>query len=181
GPMRPVGLIDPKTDKRPYAVVQLRKEKAEGGLYNIVGFQTNLTFSEQKRVFSLVPALKNADFVKYGVMHRNTFISAPKFLLEDFSLKSYRNIFIAGQLSGVEGYMESTMSGLVSALGMIAYKKHLQFKPFGAKTMVGALCKYLVSASEINFQPMNSNFGLLEPLDELIKDKNKRKEAYSLR
>ncbi|MEG1581615.1 MAG: methylenetetrahydrofolate--tRNA-(uracil(54)-C(5))-methyltransferase (FADH(2)-oxidizing) TrmFO [Clostridia bacterium] len=181
GPMRPVGLIDPKTGKRPYAVVQLRKENTKGELYNIVGFQTNLTFGEQKRVFSLIPALKNAEFLKYGVMHRNTFICAPKFLCEDFSLKNHRNIFIAGQLSGVEGYMESTMSGLISALGMIAFKKHLQFKPFGDKTMIGALCKYLVSASEKDFQPMNSNFGLLNPLDELVKDKIKRKEAYSLR
>ena len=181
GPMRPVGLIDPKTNKRPYAVLQLRKEHATGGCYNLVGCQTNLTFPEQKRVFSLIPALKQAEFVKYGVMHRNTFICAPKVLQNDFSLKKNPSIFIAGQLSGVEGYMESTMSGLIAALGMVAHKKNLPWKPISEYTITGALISYITKASQENFQPMNANFGILPALENAQKNKNERKLQYAER
>lgn len=179
GPLRPVGLLD-NDGKRPYAVVQLRKENSAGELYNLVGFQTNLTFGEQKRVFSMIPALANAEFVKYGVMHRNTFINSPKHLNSDFSLKNYPNIYFAGQISGVEGYVESIMSGLICALFLAL---RLDEKPkieFNNKCIIGAICNYIVS-DNVNFQPMNANFGILEPLDTLIKDKQQRKVAYSNR
>lgn len=180
GPLRPVGLVDNDGNK-PFAVVQLRRESTESELYNIVGFQTNLKWGEQKRVFSMIPALKNADFVKYGVMHRNSFICAPKHLNYDFSLKENPMVFIAGQLSGVEGYMESTASGLIAGLSM-SYKlnnKTLAILP--KTTIIGAITNYLVSASEENFQPMNANFGVLSPLDEKIKDKSLKKQEYSNR
>lgn len=180
GPLRPVGLVlDDGT--KPFAVVQLRKESNTSSLYNIVGFQTNLKFGEQKRVFSMIPALKNAEFVKYGVMHRNSYICAPKHLNPDFSLKNHPNIFIAGQLSGVEGYMESTASGLVSSLAM--HKKisgeTLAFLP--KTTIIGAIINYLTTAEEKNFQPMNANFGILPELSEKIRDKKLKKTAYSNR
>jgi len=179
GPLRPVGLLD-NEGKRPFAVVQLRKENSAGELYNLVGFQTNLIFSEQKRVFSMIPALNSAEFVKYGVMHRNTYINAPKHLNSDFSMKKYPNIFFAGQISGVEGYVESIMSGLIAGISMANY---LEQKPkicFNNLTITGALCNY-ISSENVDFQPMNANFGILEPLDFLIKDKQKRKEEYSNR
>ncbi len=180
GPLRPVGLkLDDGT--RPYAVLQLRKESNANNLYNIVGFQTNLKFGEQKRVFSMIPALKNADFVKFGVMHRNSFICAPKHLKADFSLRENENIYIAGQLSGVEGYMESTASGLVAGMSL-AYKilgKSLAFLP--KTTIIGAISNYITTADEKNFQPMNANFGILPELSEKIKDKGARKLAYSQR
>lgn len=181
GPMRPVGLIDPATGKRPYAVLQLRKEHATGGCYNLVGCQTNLTFPEQKRVFSLIPALKNAEFVKFGVMHRNTFVCAPKLLQSNFSLRKNAQISIAGQLSGVEGYMESTMSGLIAALGVIARKKNLQWQPISAYTITGALISYITNPSHENFQPMNANFGILPELENAQKNKNERKLQYAQR
>ncbi len=179
GPLRPVGLLD-KDGKRPYAVVQLRRENLEGEMYNLVGFQTNLTYGEQKRVFSMIPALENAEFVKYGVMHRNTYINSPKHLNNDFSLKGQENIYFAGQITGVEGYMESIMSGLVAGLSLA---RKLENKPkieFNNLTITGALCNY-ISSENANFQPMNANFGILTPLSEAVKDKLKRKEAYSER
>jgi len=179
GPLRPVGLLDSE-GKRPFAVVQLRRENLEGELYNLVGFQTNLTFPEQKRVFSMIPALENAEFIKYGVMHRNTYINAPKHLNNDFSLKKHDNIYFAGQISGVEGYVESIMSGLIAGLSLARKLEGKDKIVFNNLTITGALCNY-ISAENVNFQPMNANFGILTPLDELIKDKQKRKEAYGIR
>lgn len=180
GTLRPVGLkLNDGT--RPFAVVQLRKESNTSSLYNIVGFQTNLKFSEQKRVFSMIPALKNADFVKYGVMHRNSYICSPKYLNADFSVRDKENLYIAGQLSGVEGYMESTASGMIAGI-FLANKilgKSLAFLP--KTTIMGAIANYLVSANEDNFQPMNANFGILPELDVKIKDKSLKKKAYSER
>lgn len=180
GPLRPVGLrLDDGT--KPFAVVQLRKESLNNNLYNIVGFQTNLKWGEQKRVFSMIPALKDAEFVKYGVMHRNSFICAPKFLNRDFSVKNIDNLYIAGQLAGVEGYMESTMSGLIAGM-YLANKilgKNLDFIP--ETTIMGAITRYITSASAESFQPMNANFGILPPLEEKIKDKALKKQAYSNR
>lgn len=179
GPLRPVGLLD-NDGKRPFAVVQLRRENLEGALYNLVGFQTNLTYPEQKRVFSMIPALANAEFVKYGVMHRNTYINAPKHLNCDFSLKKHDNIFFAGQISGVEGYVESIMSGLIAGISMARKLEGKEKIHFNNLTITGALCNY-ISTENVDFQPMNANFGILTPLDELVKDKQKRKEAYSKR
>ena len=180
GPLRPVGLLD-NEGNRPYAVVQLRKESTENELYNIVGFQTNLKFGEQKRVFSLIPALADADFVKYGVMHRNSYICAPKYLNADFSVKGYDNLYIAGQLSGVEGYMESTASGLVAGIALANKMLGKSIAMLPKTTIIGAVVNYLVTASAVNFQPMNANFGILPPLDEKIKDKALKKLAYSNR
>ncbi len=180
GTLRPVGFRY-ENGERPYAVVQLRKESTENELYNLVGFQTNLKFGEQKRVFSMIPALKNADFVKYGVMHRNSYICAPKHLNYDFSLKKNENIYIAGQLSGVEGYMESTASGLVAGIALAnkIHGKSLDILP--KTTIIGAITNYICTASSENFQPMNANFGILPALDVIIKDKSQRKLAYSER
>ena len=180
GPLRPVGLLD-NDGNRPYAVVQLRKESTENELYNIVGFQTNLKFGEQKRVFSLIPALAEAEFVKYGVMHRNSYICAPKYLNADFSVKGYDNLYIAGQLSGVEGYMESTASGLVAGMSLANKILGKTIAMLPKTTIIGAVVNYLTTASEVNFQPMNANFGILPPLDEKIKDKALKKLAYSNR
>lgn len=180
GPLRPVGLVlDDGT--KPFAVVQLRKESNQNNLYNIVGFQTNLKFGEQKRVFSMIPALKNAEFMKYGVMHRNSFICAPKHLNHDFSVKGYENVYIAGQLSGVEGYMESTASGMIAgiALAKKISGETLAFLP--KTTIMGAIINYLTSADPKSFQPMNANFGILPELDEKIRDKKLKKMAYSER
>lgn len=179
GPLRPVGLTDPQTGKRPFAVVQMRKEDAEGKLYNLVGFQTNLKFSEQKRVFGLIPALKNADYVRYGVMHRNTFINAPILLSEDFSLKTNEKVFFAGQISGVEGYMESTMSGLMCAINVDRKIKGAEPIIPPETTMFGALMRY-VTAPNADFQPMHVSFSLV-PSIEGIRDKKKRKEEYGKR
>ena len=180
GPLRPVGLrLDDGT--RPFAVVQLRKESNSNNLYNIVGFQTNLKFGEQKRVFSMIPALKDAEFIKYGVMHRNSYICAPKHLNFDYSVKGVDNLYIAGQLSGVEGYMESTASGLIA--GMLLAKKILgktiAFLP--KTTIMGAITSYITTADANNFQPMNANFGILPELPEKIRDKALKKQAYSER
>lgn len=180
GPLKPVGLIDERTGKRPYAVLQLRKENAEGTLYNLVGFQTNLKYPEQKRVFSLIPALSNAEFARYGVMHRNTYVNAPKFLNGRFQLKSNPKLFFAGQMTGVEGYMESAMSGLVAALqGYLTFggKDAIDFP---SDTMIGALCRH-ISDDFGEYSPMNSNFGILPPLAESVKDKSQRKARYSER
>ncbi len=180
GPLKPVGFDDPRIGKRPYALVQLRQDNAEGTIYNIVGFQTNLKFGEQKRVFSLIPGLENAEFVKYGVMHRNTYINSSKLLDETYKLKGNNNIFFAGQISGVEGYVESISSGLVAGLNAVAlYNKILQRDEeskkiiFPKETVIGALAKYISTPNE-KFQPMNANFGILPELEEQIKDKKIR-------
>ncbi len=181
GPLKPVGLRDPRTQHRPWAVVQLRKENSAGTLYNLVGFQTNLKFGEQKRVFSLIPALKNAEFMRYGVMHRNSFINSPKLLNRDLSLKKDENIFFAGQLSGVEGYMESAASGIIA--GINAANK-LQNKPpiiLPKISMIGALLHYITDPTVANFQPMGANFGILPPLETHIRDKRERYAALSRR
>lgn len=180
GPMKPVGLINPKTTKRPYAVLQLRKENAEGTLLNLVGFQTNLKFGEQKRVFSLIPALKNAEFIRYGVMHKNIFINAPNLLDSSFRLKSNNKVFFAGQISGVEGYVESIASGLMSGLNAYRMIKGLPVYAPDNTTICGALALH-VSMPSSNYQPMNSNFGILKPLETEIRDKIAKKEAYASR
>ena len=181
GPLRPVGLIDPRTGRRPWANIQLRKENAAGTMYNIVGFQTNLKFGEQKRVFSMIPALKNAEFVRFGVMHRNTFINSPKLLNADFSLRSDRRIFFAGQITGVEGYMESAASGILA--GINAARQMQGKAPFvmPADTVMGALARYISDGSVTDFQPMGANFGILPPLGERIRSKQERYEKISQR
>ncbi len=181
GPLKPVGLRDPRTGHRPWAVVQLRKENRDGTLYNLVGFQTNLKFGEQKRVFSMIPALKNAEFMRYGVMHRNSFINSPKLLNPNLSLKENNNIFFAGQLSGVEGYMESAASGIIAAINAV---NKLQGKPpfiLPRFSMIGALLNYITDSSVANFQPMGANFGILPPLENHIRDKRERYAALSNR
>lgn len=181
GPLKPVGLIDPRTSHRPWAAVQLRRENSAGTLYNLVGFQTNLKFSEQKRVFSMIPGLENAEFVRYGVMHRNTFINSPKLLSRNLSLKRDKNIFFAGQLSGVEGYMESAASGIMAGINaacLVLGKEPVILPDF---TMIGAILKYICDESVVNFQPMGANFGILPPLSEKIKDKRERYGALARR
>ena len=170
GPLKPVGFTDSRTGKRPYAIVQLRQDNSEGNLFNMVGFQTNLKFGEQKRVFSLIPGLKDAEFAKYGVMHRNTFINSPELLDETYNLKKNSNIFFAGQITGVEGYVESIASGLVVGLNTVAKLKNKEKIIFPKDTIIGALSEY-ISAENKNFQPMNANFGILPELPEKIKDK----------
>lgn len=176
GPMRPVGIRD-KEGKRPYAVVQLRKENAYGTAYNLVGFQTNLTFGEQKRVFGMIPALKNAEFLRYGVMHRNTFLCAPRLLTAGFLLKEDGKTAFAGQMTGVEGYVESIASGLIAALNIYAEAMGEEEIVFPATTICGQLQRH-VSTDNENYQPMNANFGILPPAGEKIRDKKMRKVAY---
>ena len=176
GPLKPVGFDDPRTAKRPYAVVQLRQDDYNASIYNLVGFQTNLKYGEQKRVFSMIPGLQNAEFVKYGVMHRNTYINASKLLDETYNLKKNKNIYFAGQITGVEGYVESIASGLVAGLNAInnyksqAEKTKLKQVTFSKYTMIGALSKYISNPND-KFQPMNANFGILPELGEKIRDK----------
>lgn len=181
GPMKPVGLRDPKTGHRPWAVLQLRKENNEGTLYNLVGFQTNLKFPEQKRVFSLIPALKNADFVRYGVMHRNTFINSPQLLNSDFSLKENKSIFFAGQITGVEGYMESGSSGLMAGINAARRYSNIETVTLPDCTMIGALSAYISNPTVTNFQPMGANIGILPQLDEKIRDKKLKAEKHAER
>jgi len=178
GPLKPVGFIDPRTDKRPYAIIQLRQDNAIGSLYNMVGFQTNLKFGEQKRVFSMIPGLKNAEFIKYGVMHRNTFINSTELLDETFCMKENNHIYFAGQITGVEGYVESIMSGLVAGINLANKINNVEKLIFSDKNMIGALCKY-ISTSNDKFQPMNANFGILPPLKDKIKNKMERYEMIS--
>ena len=170
GPLKPVGFTDPRTGKRPYVIVQLRQDNSAGNLFNMVGFQTNLKYGEQKRVFRLIPGLENADFTKLGVMHRNSFINSPELLDETYNLKKNNNIFFAGQITGVEGYVESIASGLVASLNAI--KRYIGEEKiiFPEETMIGALAKYIATENK-NFQPMNANFGIVPGLDEKIKDK----------
>lgn len=181
GPLKPVGLKDPRTDRRPWAAVQLRRENAEASLFNIVGFQTNLKFPEQKRVFSLIPGLENAEFVRYGVMHRNTFINSAKLLNKDLSLKKNPNLFFAGQLTGVEGYMESAASGIVAGINAVAKLKGENTLVLPRFTMTGALINYITDESVTNLQPMGANFGILPALDNHIRDKRERYAAFAKR
>lgn len=181
GPMKPVGLKDPKTGHRPWAVLQLRKENNEGTLYNLVGFQTNLKFPEQKRVFSLIPALRNAEFVRYGVMHRNTFINSPALLNSDFSLKENPKMFFAGQMTGVEGYMESGSSGLMAGINAARLYLGGSTVTLPNVTMIGSLSAYISNPTVTNFQPMGANIGILPQLDEQIRDKKLKAEKHAQR
>ena len=181
GPMKPVGLRDPKTGHRPWAALQLRKENAAGTMYNLVGFQTNLKFSEQKRVFSMIPALRNAEFMRYGVMHRNTFINSPTCLDGDFSFRERRNLFFAGQITGVEGYMESASSGIMAGINMSRLLKNEPAIILPDFTMIGALSRYISDPAVKDFQPMGANFGVLPPLETKIRDKTLRYEKLAQR
>jgi len=180
GPLKPVGFRDPRTGERPYALVQLRQDNEEATLFNMVGFQTNLKFGEQKRVFSLIPGLNNAEFMKYGVMHKNTYINASKLLDNTYNLKSNKNIYFAGQISGVEGYVESICSGLVAALNAVQQYNNQEKIIFSNETMIGALAKYISTENE-KFQPMNANFGILPQFEEKIKDKKVKYEKLAKR
>ncbi len=182
GPMKPVGLRDSKApEKKLFAVVQLRKENIEGTMYNMVGFQTNLKFSEQRRVFGMIPALRNADFIRYGVMHRNTFINSPKLLNADYSMRENTNIFFAGQITGVEGYMESVSSGLIAGINAVLRCMEKDGWIFPKFTMIGALANHVANSESEDFQPMGANFGILPPLEELIKDKKMRYNGFAKR
>ncbi len=181
GPLKPKGLPDPKTGKEPYAVIQLRQDNTDASMYNIVGFQTNLKFSEQKRVFSMIPGLKNANFLRYGVMHRNTYINSPGLLNEDYSLISDKNIFFAGQITGVEGYVESCASGMCAGINIARNLLGEKSIVFPATTVLGALSFYISKGSASHFQPMNANFGIVEPLNERIKNKKDRYMAIAER
>ena len=180
GPLRPKGIRRPGSDERFYAVVQLRKENNEGSAYNIVGFQTNLKFSEQTRVFSLIPGLENIEIQRYGVMHRNTFINAPKVLNETFQLKSDKNIFFAGQLTGVEGYVESIMSGLIAAINLDMQLRNVGNLILPKETIIGTLQRH-VSQENMDYEPMNANFGILPQLENPKRDKKERKLQYKER
>ena len=178
GPLKPVGLVDPRTGKEPYAVVQLRQENAQATMYNLVGFQTRLKWGEQKRVFSMIPGLENAEFVRYGVMHRNTYLNGPAVLKQNYAMKGDPMIRFAGQLSGVEGYMESTASGLTAAVGLYCALTGKPEPDFTGRTILGALARH-VSTPTPNFQPMNANFGILDPLPFKVKGKRNRYEKLS--
>lgn len=178
GPLKPVGFTDPRTGERPYAIVQLRQDNEEGTIFNMVGFQTNLKFGEQKRVFSLIPGIKNAEFSKYGVMHRNTFINSSKILDNTYKMKNRNNIYFAGQITGVEGYVESISSGLLAGINAANQLIEKQQVSFDEKTMIGALAKYISTENE-KFQPMNANFGILPSLEEKIKDKKLKYEKLA--
>lgn len=180
GPLKPVGLVDPATGKEPYAVVQLRQENEAGTLYNLVGFQTRLKWGEQKRVFSMIPGLERAEFVRYGVMHRNTYLNGPEMLGPNYALRGNPMIRFAGQLSGVEGYMESTASGMVAAIGLYCAMQGRPEPDFTSRTLLGALAKH-VCTPNANFQPMNANFGILDSLNERVRGKRNRYERLSAR
>ncbi len=170
GPLKPVGLVDKRTGKEAYAVVQLRKENAEGTMYNLVGFQTHLAFPEQKRVFSMIPGLENAEFLRYGIMHRNTYLDSPKYLNSDYSMKDNKNIFFAGQMTGVEGYIESTGSGFVAGINAAARLRGEEAVIFPKATMLGAMAEYISTGNMSgSFVPMNANFGIIEPLGYRVK------------
>ena len=179
GPLKPVGLRDPRTDKRPWAVVQLRSENKEGTLYNLVGFQTNLKFPEQKRVFSMIPGLNNAEFIRYGVMHRNSFIDSPRILSKNLSLISNQNVFFAGQITGVEGYMESAACGIIAGINAVRFLNNEEPLVLPNVTMIGALLNHITDTTVVNFQPMGANFGIMPPLDNNIKDKKERYQAFA--
>ncbi|MEZ3421631.1 MAG: methylenetetrahydrofolate--tRNA-(uracil(54)-C(5))-methyltransferase (FADH(2)-oxidizing) TrmFO [Eubacterium sp.] len=181
GPMKPVGLINPATNHRPWAAVQLRRENADGTMFNIVGFQTNLKFGEQKRVFSMIPGLEKAEFVRYGVMHRNSFLDSPRVLNKSFSLKKHPSVFFAGQITGVEGYMESAASGIMAGINAVRYAEKQAFLDLPKETMIGALSSYISDETVKNFQPMGANFGILPPIEPKIKDKRARYAALAER
>ncbi len=181
GPMKPVGLVDPATGHRPWAAVQLRRENAAGTMFNLVGFQTNLKFPEQKRVFSMIPGLANAEFVRYGVMHRNSFIDSPRLLNADFSLRSNENLFFAGQITGVEGYMESAASGILAGINAVRRAQGRATLVLPETTMIGALSHYISDPSVKHFQPMGANFGILPPIEPKIRDKKARYAALAQR
>ncbi|MGX6979428.1 methylenetetrahydrofolate--tRNA-(uracil(54)-C(5))-methyltransferase (FADH(2)-oxidizing) TrmFO [Vagococcus elongatus] len=174
GPMKPVGLEDPKTNKRPYAVVQLRQDNAAGSLFNIVGFQTHLKWGEQKRVIRMIPGLENAEIVRYGVMHRNTFLKSPEILLPTYQTKKRADLFFAGQMTGVEGYVESAASGLLAGINAAKLAKSTSPITLPPETAMGALAHYITQAEGKHFQPMNVNFGIIPPLEERIRDKKER-------
>lgn len=181
GPLKPVGLEDPKTGKRPYAVIQLRQDNAAASLYNLVGFQTHLKWGEQKRVFRMIPGLEQAEFVRYGVMHRNSFINSPELLNETYQSKKRETLFFAGQMTGVEGYVESAASGLVAGMNAARLAKGEKTIIFPRETALGSMAYYITHAEGKYFQPMNANFGLFPPLPEKIRDKKLRYEALAKR
>ncbi len=182
GPMKPVGLPLPQTGKDAYATVQLRKENREGTMYNLVGFQTHLTFAEQKRVFRMIPGLENAEFFRYGVMHRNTYLNSSRLLSADYSMKANPSLFFAGQMTGVEGYIESTSSGFVAGINAARAALGEDRIIFPKTTQIGALAHYISDENVVNLQPMNANFGIIEPLEQKVKGgKIARNEAYSER
>jgi methylenetetrahydrofolate--tRNA-(uracil-5-)-methyltransferase len=181
GPLKPVGITDPATGKRPYAIVQLRQEDKEGRLYNLVGFQTHLKWGEQQRVFRLIPGLENAEFVRFGVMHRNTYLNAPRLLKPTYQTRMRPDLFIAGQMTGVEGYSESVSSGLVAGLNCARLMKGEPLVEFPPETAIGALVSYICTASPDGFQPMNVNFGLFPALDQQPRGKKERQQAMAER
>ncbi|MEB1810077.1 MAG: FADH(2)-oxidizing methylenetetrahydrofolate--tRNA-(uracil(54)-C(5))-methyltransferase TrmFO [Bacillaceae bacterium] len=181
GPLKPVGLEHPETGKRPYAVIQLRQDNQSGTLYNIVGFQTHLKWGPQKEVLKLIPGLENAEIVRYGVMHRNTFINSPKVLKPTYQFKERDDLFFAGQITGVEGYVESAASGLIAGINAARYVEQKELAVFPEETAIGSMAQYITTANPKNFQPMNANFGLLKPLDQRIKNKKERNETLANR
>lgn len=181
GPMKPVGLVDPNTGHRPWACVQLRRENSKGTMFNLVGFQTNLKFGEQKRVFTMIPGLEKAQFVRYGVMHRNSFLNSPTLLNSDFSLRTKPNLFFAGQITGVEGYMESASSGIIAGINAVRKAEGKDSFVPNDVTMIGALCDYISDESVKNFQPMGANFGVLPTIEPKIRDKKERYKALATR
>ena len=181
GPLKPVGLTDPKTGKEPYAVVQLRQDNASGTVFNLVGFQTHLKFPEQKRVFSMIPALRNAEFVRYGVMHRNTFLQSPRLLDRWYADRRNPLVAFAGQMTGVEGYVESAASGYLAAVAMAAKVQGRPVPQFPKETAIGALGLYISDESVLNFQPMNINFSIIAPLEQRIRKKAEKNLAIANR
>jgi len=181
GPMKPVGLINPHTGELPHAVIQLRQDNAAGTLYNMVGFQTHLKWGEQKRVFSLIPGLENADFVRFGVMHRNTFINSPTLLKSTYQLKTRETLFFAGQMTGVEGYVESAASGLIAGINAARLALNLEPLTLPEQTTLGSMAQYITTADFKHFQPMNANFGLFPPLEKRMKSKKEKNEAIANR
>ncbi|MBU5441754.1 FADH(2)-oxidizing methylenetetrahydrofolate--tRNA-(uracil(54)-C(5))-methyltransferase TrmFO [Paenibacillus sp. MSJ-34] len=181
GPMKPVGLVNPHTGELPYAVVQLRQDNAAGTLYNMVGFQTHLKWGEQKRVFSMIPGLENAEFVRYGVMHRNTFINSPKLMRPTYQFRGRDTLFFAGQMTGVEGYVESAASGLIAGLNAARLAKGQACLTLPQETALGSMAEYITTTDFRNFQPMNANFGLFPPLGERIRNKKEKNEKIAHR
>ncbi|CAM3890173.1 FADH(2)-oxidizing methylenetetrahydrofolate--tRNA-(uracil(54)-C(5))-methyltransferase TrmFO [Cohnella lubricantis] len=181
GPLKPVGLVDPRTGKQPHAVIQLRQDNASGTLYNLVGFQTHLKWGEQKRVFSLIPGLENAEFVRYGVMHRNTFINSPKLLRPTYQFRGRDTLFFAGQMTGVEGYVESAASGMIAGFNAGRLAKGLEPLALPAHTTLGSMAEYITTADFRHFQPMNANFGLFPPLGHRVRSKKEKNEQIAMR